>query len=121
MIDQYSFGNIRIEGKAYTFDLLVFHDPAAPAAERTRVRENWWRESGHELSPRDMKELLDFNPEIVIIGRGAQGVMKIRDEAVKALKNAGIEGIFQKTERACATFNGLFGKKRIAAGFHLTC
>ena len=121
MIDQYGFGKITIEGKVYTFDLLVFHDPAAPAAEQTRVRENWRRESGHELNPVDIQELLAFKPEIVIIGRGAQGVMKIGHEALKALEDAGIEGIFQDTEKACGSYNRLMGKNKIAAGFHLTC
>jgi len=121
MIDQYVFGKITIEGKVYTADCMLFHDPAASSDIRPAVRENWRRSSGHLLVPGDMKEILDFLPQCVIIGQGAFSVMKISDEARQALEEAGIEGIFQETGQACRTFNALAGKKKIAAGFHLTC
>jgi hypothetical protein len=121
MIDGYKFGQMTIEGKDYTFDLMVFHDPAAPAGQKTRIRENWRRIRGHELNPGDIQEILAFKPECAVIGRGAYGVMSISEEAAEALADAGIEAVFQETQQACSTFNNLFGKKKIAAGFHLTC
>jgi len=121
MIDHYSFGKITIDGKVYTFDCIILHDPAAPGAQQTRVIENWWRESGHRLCVKDIAHMLSFAPECIIIGQGAYSAMKVSDEAREAIESMGIERIFQDTEKACKTVNRLFGIKKFAAGFHLTC
>ena len=39
-IDRYAFGNIVIDGKAYTKDVIIFPD---------RVYSPWWRKDGHFL------------------------------------------------------------------------
>ncbi|MEN3046971.1 MAG: MTH938/NDUFAF3 family protein [Candidatus Hydrothermales bacterium] len=60
-IEKYEFGEIIIEGKKYTRDLIIFKD---------RISENWWRKEGHSLYMEDLKEVLEFKPEILIIGNG---------------------------------------------------
>ena len=47
MIDSYSFGEIVINGKRYTSDVIIFSDS---------VDDNWWRKSGHLLHKDDLKE-----------------------------------------------------------------
>ena len=53
-IDKYNFGSITINGKEYTKDVIIFPD---------RVSAPWWREEGHNLSLKDLKEVINFNQD----------------------------------------------------------
>ena len=46
-IDSYHFGQIIINGKKYTSDVIIFPD---------RVQGDWWRNESHELSLKDIAE-----------------------------------------------------------------
>ncbi len=115
MINGYSFGKININGKIYTKDLIIYDD---------KVQENWWREKGHFLQLKDIKEILNLNPDIIIIGRGFFGMMKVSKEVVDKLKEKGIEYYFKKSGKAVQLYNKLSldnPEKEIIAAFHLTC
>ncbi len=110
-IQDYSFGRIKIEGQTYTKDVIILPE---------RVFSPWWRKEGHRLSMEDLSEALNARPEVLIIGRGYAGVMRVPDELVKALQERGIDVVVQKTRDAVKTFNNIEGK-RVAAALHLTC
>ena len=40
MIESYNFGKIKIKGKTYTYDLILYPD---------KVDDHWWRIAGHIL------------------------------------------------------------------------
>ena len=113
MIESYSFGRIIIDGKRYTNDIIIFPN---------RVRDNWWRKEGHRISVEDIKEVIQEKPEILVIGAGYFGFVKVSAEVKECVKGEGIELIVQSTKDACNTFNSLLksGKKVIAA-LHLAC
>jgi len=112
-IDSYSFGSITVGGKIYNTDLIIFPE---------RVKSNWWRKEGHCLGSEDLKEVIDYKPEALIVGRGAYGVMKIPESTKKILKENNIELIDRNTDQAYKIFNEYIkkGKKTVGA-FHLTC
>ncbi|MCL6087454.1 MAG: MTH938/NDUFAF3 family protein, partial [Actinobacteria bacterium] len=91
MINSYSFGNIIIDGKRFTKDLIIFPD---------KINSNWGRESGHLLTQDDIAEILDYKPEVLIIGTGAHGFMKVDDKLKNKLKILGIEFIIKITSEA---------------------
>lgn len=113
MIDAYSFGQIVVSGKQYTSDLIIFSD---------HVRDGWWRKEGHRLCIEDFKEALEDEPEVLVIGTGHPGLMKVPPDTRESIESMGIEVIIQPTGQAWQTFNKLLreGKKAVAA-FHLTC
>jgi len=112
-IDAYSFGSMKINGKVYQKDLVLFPD---------RVIENWWRASGHSLTIEDLKEVVDYKPEILVIGLGAMGVMNIPEDTKESLKKHDIALTGQKTGEAVDTYNKYMGEgKRVVGAFHLTC
>ena len=112
-IQRYRFGEIIIDNKKYNSDLIIYPD---------RVKSNWWRKTGHELCLSDIKEVIEFNPEIIVIGTGANGIMRVLDETEKVIKEKKIELIILKTDQACNIFNELMMKnKKIVACLHLTC
>lgn len=112
-IDSYSFGVMKVEGTEYTADLIIFPD---------RITPNWWRRQGHSLAIEDLNDVLDFKPEVLVIGKGASGLMEIPASTEKVLQEKGIEVIAKNTGQAWGLFNEQIEKGRKAVGtFHLTC
>lgn len=112
MIESYSFGEIVVDGKKYTNDVIVFPD---------RVESNWWRKEGHSLHPEDIDKVIEESPDILIVGTGAYGRMKIPSETRKYIESNGIELIAKKTEAAFKAYNELSNSKKVVAALHLTC
>ena len=113
MIDTYRFGNITVEGKKFNRDLIVFPD---------HVEDNWWRLKGHELHVSDLKSVFDYEPEVLVVGKGAYGLMKISEEAAESLHEKDIRVVARKTKEACEEFNLLLREgKKVVAALHLTC
>ncbi len=115
MIDSYEFGTIVINGKRYTSDVIVFPE---------RVIDSWWRKEGHRLCVEDLKETLrsEPKPEVLVVGTGYYGLVKVSPEVENTLKSHGIELLAQPTREACQTFNKLLkSNRRVAGAFHLTC
>ena len=113
MIDSYDFGKIVIDGKQYTSDLIIFP---------SRIMSGWWRKEGHRLHVNDLDEVVKEKAEVLIIGTGYSGLMKVPTETKEFVEKEGPELIIQPTKEACKTYNSLIksGKKVIAA-LHLTC
>ena len=113
MIEDYSFGRIVINGKTYTSDVIVFPD---------RVMSDWWRNEGHELCPSDLWEVVQAKPEVLVVGTGHSGLMRVLPETEKYLKAQGIKLVAERTAEACQTFNRLLRSgKKVVAALHLTC
>ncbi len=87
-----------------------------------RIIENWWRKDGHRVDTGDITDILAASPEVLVIGTGYAGFMKVSDSLDSALKNRNIRLIAEKTPQAVKTFNELHSRgKSVAAAFHLTC
>jgi hypothetical protein len=111
-IDSYRFGQIVIDGKKFTSDLKIFPN---------EIKSNWWRKQGHVLNVDDILDILEFKPEVLIIGTGSLGVMKVPDVVITFIKDHNIELIIDKTDTACKIFNKLSLSKKLVAALHLTC
>ena len=112
-IDEYQFGRMVVDGKAYRKDLILLPDG---------VRAEWWREEGHSLSRTDLEDVFEAKPEVLVVGTGAQGVMGVPPEARRLLEEAGIRVIIERTGAAVGRYNALAaGGTRVAGAFHLTC
>jgi hypothetical protein len=113
VIELYSFGRMIIAGSIYTKDVIIFPDGS--------ILSPWWRHQGHVLATDDLDELLATEPEIIICGTGAMGVMRPSAELQDYLAASNIKFIAQKTSEAVATYNQMSGKRRVGGCFHLTC
>jgi len=111
-IDSYQFGLVVISGKKYTSDVIIFPD---------RVRDNWWRRTGHQLCLKDIAGVMTENPEVLIVGTGASGLMKVLPEVERNVKTQGIKLIVEATAQACHTYNHICHSQRVVAALHLTC
>ncbi|RLF20081.1 MAG: hypothetical protein DRZ82_03505 [Thermoprotei archaeon] len=112
-VEHYEFGKIVINGKIFNRDVIIFPD---------RIIDNWWRKEGHSLCMDDIRDVLTYNPEILVIGTGYYGLMRVPEDVIKSLRERGIEVHVAKTKEACRIFNELIEKgKRVVAALHLTC
>jgi len=113
-IDEYSFGRMKVEGIEFTSDLIIYTDG--------RIQDNWWRAQGHNLVPEDIPKVLDAAPEKLVIGTGANGMMKVSESVLKLCRNRGIEVEVYRTADALRPFNeNTEAGTVVAACFHLTC
>ncbi len=112
MINNYSFGKICIHGIWYSSDLKIIDGAVLP---------DWWRKTGHVCSREDIEDILRNEPEVIILGKGKPGMMKVDSKLRRLCEDRGITLIVQPTVQAVATFNSLYTRKRVGAGFHLTC
>ncbi len=112
VIDSYQFGQISVGGRKYTSDVLIFPD---------RVEDNWWRKSGHQLCLEDIADVMAENPEVLIVGTGASGLVEVLPEVRQVAEAQGIELIVETTDKACHTYNRLRRSQRVVAALHLTC
>ncbi|HEU68066.1 MAG TPA: hypothetical protein ENN53_02420 [Candidatus Acetothermia bacterium] len=107
----YHFGRIEVDGVAYEHDLLI-----APA----EVRE-WRRREGHRVHPEDLEPALALAPEVVIVGTGFSGLLKLTREAEEHLSGRRIELVAVRTGEAVEAYNELSPGRRTCALLHLTC
>ena len=111
-VEQYSFGNITIDGQTYTSDVIIYTE---------RVDASWWRKEGHNLQIEDLAGVIKAEPGVVIIGTGFFGVMKVSKETVLHLESKGIMVYVERTGKAVELFNELQKNKTVVAALHLTC
>jgi len=111
-IDSYSFGKMVIESKTFQSDLIIYPEKIDPS---------WWRKEGHLVQIEDLTAILAAAPEILIIGTGYMGLMKVPGELRKELLGRNIELYIEKSARAVEIFNSIHMKRKTVAALHLTC
>ena len=112
-IDSYRFGEMLVNGRSYTSDLIIFND---------RIEDQWWRENGHMVMLQDLNDVMSAGPDVLVVGRGKLGAMKIPEETADAIEGAGIQLVDARTEEAVEVFNQIANTgKAVVGAFHLTC
>lgn len=108
-ITKFKFGEIWINGKKYQDDVILTNDSIET------------KESSHLVTREDIERLLIFDPEVIVIGTGSSGMVKIDEGARTLLTKEGIDLKVSKTPTAVNLFNNAVKNKRVAAIFHITC
>ena len=112
MIDSYSFGELVVDDKKYTSDVIL-----TPKGVR-----DWWRRKGHEVCADDLDDAIASTlPEVVVIGSGRSKMMRVPPETRRWLESRGIEVIVEGTGKACETYNEVCRSRKAMAALHLTC
>jgi len=112
MIESYSFGRLVLSGKAYTSDLIIYQD---------RINPSWWRKTGHRLCLQDLQEVLEEDFEMLVVGTGYMGLMKVEEEVRRYAEAHGFQLIVEKTKKSVEIYNSLHTHKKTIGVFHLTC
>jgi len=110
LIEDYSFGKIVIDGKYYTDDVILLGE---------KVIDGWWRKKGHQLSIDDLQKIVDFKPDLLIIGTGNSGRLRV-PKSLETKLDFKIKSL--PTKKACKIYNDEVKKdRRVSGAFHLTC
>ncbi|MCG2767873.1 MAG: Mth938-like domain-containing protein [Anaerolineae bacterium] len=112
LIESYSFGRIVIEGRKYSSDVLVYPES---------VQDAWQRLEGHNLQLEDLEDALRHSPDVLVIGTGTFGKMKVTSELKAALEQKGVKVIVARTGQAVRKYNEMQSEGEVVAALHLTC
>ena len=117
-IEEISWGSIRVREPEGTYkDAKLF-----PGGSR-----EWdWNETGTEhvpgIQPADVEELLDHGARVVVLSRGMNRRLRVRDETLRRLEEAGVETHVAPTDEAARLYNELRDRDEPVGGlFHSTC
>lgn len=112
MINEHKFGFFRINNKPYYGDIKILDKKV----------KTWDNREHHDLNLNQIKDLLEINPNVIIIGTGNSGLLKMSTEAQAAVLSKRIELFAGKNTDAIQKYNEAISKnKKIAALFHATC
>jgi len=111
-IDSYEFGHLVIDGQSYRQDLLIWPG---------HIKGDWWRIEAHLLQLADVAEALAANPQVLVVGTGNPGNLRVDQELARHLQEQGIDLVVKPTRAAVPVINDLAGRRRLAAALHLTC
>jgi hypothetical protein len=111
-IDSYEFGHLVIDGQSYRQDLLIWPG---------HIKGDWWRLEAHLLQLADVAEALAANPQVLVVGTGNPGNLRVDQELARHLQEQGIDLVVKPTREAVPVINDLAGRRRLAVALHLTC
>ena len=100
-IKNYENHSLYIDDKIYSNNVLV----------TSAAVENWDLNDIDSLHINDFKNVLDCEPEIIILGTGSNLVIPTSN-IINDIQNRGIGFEFMITESACKTFNLLVSENR---------
>jgi hypothetical protein len=85
-----------------------------------------WRETGTDhrpgIQPGDVTELLEHQPDVVVLSRGRAGRLGVCPETLALLEGRGIATRCAGTAEAFEVYNTLVAEgSRVAGLFHTTC
>jgi hypothetical protein len=110
-IDGTRFGEITINGKPYDSDMTVYWNG-----------ELKYRSKEHTIEADELVSVLVSDPEIIVIGTGQEGVVRIAPEVNQIAENKKVKMFAEKTAKAVDLFNAFADQKKKVVGiFHVTC
>jgi len=116
-IDELTFGSMVVEGKRYRRDVLIFTDGTVK-----KRKGGFLMFGSHKIKKRELEELSQGQPEIIIIGTGTNGAACAAPEAESWAKGKNLILVVQPSYDAVARLNELVEqRKKVAALIHITC
>ena len=106
----YGAGYVAVDGKRFERSVIVLPD---------RIMADWGAECFDALAPEHFAPLIEFAPEIVLLGTGAR-LRFPRPEITRALVEARVGLEVMDVQAACRTYNILAAEaRRVAAALLL--
>jgi hypothetical protein len=119
-IERFEWGQFQVNGEIHSAEGRgVGKDICIVAGEVLP----WSARKGHRLTPKMVRAVLRPEVEVLVIGNGVNGAIRVTEKTRQAVKDAGIRMlIIEKTPKACAVYNQLARKgKAVALLAHGTC
>ena len=119
-IEKFSWGRFMINGQVHSEmgegvgkDICMIHGQVKP----------WTARKGHRLKSKMISCVLDEDIDVLVIGNGVNGAIKVPKRTQKTIEDHGIKKlIIRKTPEACQVYNQLVRQgQKVALLAHGTC
>ncbi len=112
-IEAFDWGKFTIHGKIHSMDGEGVGKDICILNGEVRA---WAARKGHTVKPHMLAPVLQGGVQVLVIGNGVYGKLKVSQAARKAIRDGGIEElIVEKTPDACGTYNHLVREGKQAA------
>ena len=110
-IDNAFFGSLLVDGRKYNNDLVI--------SWNGDVKD---RPSNHDFTSAEMESILISDPDVVVVGTGHSGMLKVAHDVDVTARLKGVELVVKPTVQAVQEYNK-FARlgKRVVAVLHSTC
>ena len=116
-IDRSEFGSITIDGKTYDHDVMI--GLSGEVSKRKKKLSKQQYGTSHVVSKAEAKCVFEKGCDLIIIGSGQEGNVRLSPEAEDYFAKKGCEVLLQPTPEAIRSFNR--SEKRRIALMHVTC
>lgn len=110
MIQAFEFEKIIIDGREFGTDVMIYPNGKI---------KKWKRKDEHDLRASDIKKIVKQHPKRVILGLGTVGNLNVRPKVYEMLKEAGIEILAYKTDKAIEIYKEQREEEGMAALLHI--
>ncbi len=111
------FGEITVGRKTYTHDVCILVDGRVKKRKKSVAREEY--HTAHTLGPKELERVCQGGPEVLFVGTGESGAVKLNEEAQRYLSQRSIQCKAMPTPQVIEAYNK--SAKRKAALIHVTC
>lgn len=120
MFEEYRFGMVKFGNEKYQHDIVVYVNGKIEKRDKNPSRRKYG--TSHVLCAEEIQDLLDEEPEVLVVGSGQSGILRVGEDARKLLSVKNVELVDLPTQKAIVKFNNLkdMGRK-VAAVIHVTC
>lgn len=116
-IDRTEFGSITINGKTYEHDVIIRLSGTVEKRQKKLSKQQYG--TSHIISKAEAKSVLEDGCDLLIIGAGQEGNVRLSPEASAYFEKKGCHVIVQPTSEALRFFNQSEEKK--IGLMHVTC
>jgi hypothetical protein len=116
-IEGTEFGSITIDGKTYEYDVIIRLSGEVEKRRKKLSKEQYG--TSHIISKAEAKSVFEDGCDLLIIGAGQQGNVRLSPEAAAYFEKKGCQVMVQPTPEAIASFNEAREKK--IGLMHVTC
>lgn len=109
-IDSFEFELVVIGGEEYKSDVLISPDGNT---------SKWDREEEHTIKSVDIEVVLTHNPDLIVIGTGTIGNLKLAEDVEPFLGEKNIEVFAYKSEKAIDMYRQLRNQHRVLLLLHV--
>jgi hypothetical protein len=117
LIQDTSFGTIRVDGQQYDHDIIITLDGRVKKRKKKLSKEIYG--TSHTISLPEIEYVYEQDARGIVIGSGQYGEAGLSREASDFLAGKNCEVILKKTPKALKEWNSLKGKW--IGLFHITC
>ncbi len=116
-INSFNFGFIVIDGKQYTYDVLILPDGTVKEREPSKRRLG-----SHAIRKSEIEYISKAPSDVILIGTGTSGLAKLSQNAEVYLQQPDLNLVVVPSPQAVEKFNQFIDEgKRVAALIHITC